>query len=116
MSDVLKKGISMVLLSYEEEENLRVLLPQIKEKLEECGEPYEVIVVDTMEPLDNTKEVCKENGVRYVNQDKTGFGDAYRKGIRSAQYQKYFIMDSDGSHNPKYIPDIYQVPVIRKVE
>lgn len=109
MSDVLKKGISMVLLSYEEEENLRVLLPQIKEKLEECGEPYEVIVVDTMEPLDNTKEVCKENSVRYVNQDKTGFGDAYRKGIRSAQYQKYFIMDSDGSHNPKYIPDIYHI-------
>ena len=47
MSDVLKKGISMVLLSYEEEENLRVLLPQIKEKLEECGEPYEIIVVDS---------------------------------------------------------------------
>ena len=37
MSDDLKNGISMVLLSYEEEENLRVLLPQIKEKLEAAG-------------------------------------------------------------------------------
>lgn len=109
MSDVLKKGISMVLLSYEEEKNLRVLLPQIKEKLEECGEPYEIIVVDTAEPLDNTPEVCKENYVRYVNQEKTGFADAFHTGVRSAQYQKFFIMDSDGSHNPKYIPDIYHI-------
>ena len=109
MSDDLKKGISMVLLSYEEEENLRVYLPQIKEKLNECGEPYEIIVVDSKEPLDNTREVCEENGVRYVNQENTGFGDAYRTGIRSAEYQKFFIMDSDGSHKPKYIPDIYNI-------
>ena len=37
MAEVLKNGISMVLLSYKEEENLRVFLPQIKEKLQECG-------------------------------------------------------------------------------
>lgn len=109
MSEVLKNGISMVLLSYEEEENLRVLLPQIKEKLEECGEPYEIIVVDSMEPLDNTRDVCEENCARYVNQEATGFGDAFHTGIRFAQYQKFFIMDSDGSHNPKYIPDIYHI-------
>ena len=94
MSEVLKNGISMVLLSYEEEENLRVLLPQIKEKLEECGEPYEIIVVDSMEPLDNTRDVCEENCARYVNQEATGFGDAFHTGIRFAQYQKFFIMDS----------------------
>jgi dolichol-phosphate mannosyltransferase len=109
MSEVLKNGISMVLLSYEEEENLRVLLPQIKEKLDECGEPYEIIVVDSMEPLDNTREVCKENGTLYVNQEGTGFGNAFRTAIRFAQHQKFFIMDSDGSHNPKYIPDIYHI-------
>ena len=42
MTEALKKGISMVLLSYKEEENLRVFLPQIKERLQECGEPYEM--------------------------------------------------------------------------
>lgn len=109
MSNVLKNGISMVLLSYKEEENLRVLLPQIKEKLEECEEPYEIIVVDSKEPLDNTKDVCEKNCVRYVNQEGTGFGNAFRTGIRFAQYQKFFIMDGDGSHNPKYIPNIYHI-------
>lgn len=84
MSEVLKNGISMVLLSYEEEENLRVLLPQIKEKLDECEEPYEIIVVDSMEPLDNTRKVCKENSAFYVNQEETGFGNAFRTAIRFA--------------------------------
>lgn len=109
MSDDLKNGISMVLLSYEEEENLRVLLPQIKEKLEECGEYYEIIVVDSAEALDNTREVCEENGARYVNQEGEGFGNAFCTGIRFAQHQKFFIMDTDGSHDPKYIPDIYHI-------
>ena len=109
MSEALKNGISMVLLSYKEEENLRVLLPQIKEKLQECGEPYEILVVDAAEPLDQSREVCEENGVRYVNQEEPHFGGAFRTGIRYAQYQKFFIMDSDGSHNPKYIPDIYRI-------
>ena len=109
MAEVLKNGISMVLLSYKEEENLRVFLPQIKEKLQECGEPYEILVVDAMESLDNSKQVCDDNGVRYVNQEEEGFGGAFRTGIRYAKYRKVFIMDSDGSHNPQYIPDIYQI-------
>ncbi len=109
MADSLKNGISMVLLSYKEEENLRVFLPQIREKLQECGEPYEIIVIDSMEPLDDSKTVCEENGVRYVNQEEAGFGGAFRTGIRYAEYRKFFIMDSDGSHNPVYIPDIYRI-------
>ncbi|MBR3734972.1 MAG: glycosyltransferase [Lachnospiraceae bacterium] len=109
MSEVLKNGISMVLLSYKEEENLRVFLPQIREKLRECGEPYEIVVIDSMEPLDDSKKVCEENGVRYVNQEEAGFGGAFRTGIRYAEYRKFFIMDSDGSHNPVYIPDIYRI-------
>ena len=109
MSEVLKNGISMVLLSYKEEENLRVFLPQIREKLQECGEPYEIVVIDSMEPLDDSKKVCEENGVRYVNQEEAGFGGAFRTGIRYAEYRKFFIMDSDGSHNPVYIPDIYRI-------
>lgn len=109
MPDFLKNGISMVLLSYDEEKNLRLLIPQIKKKLDECGEPYEIIVVDSKESIDNTSGVCEENGVRYVIQEETGFADAFCAGIRFAQYQKFFIMDSDGSHNPEYIPDIYHI-------
>ena len=48
-------GISLVLLAYKEEDNLRVLLPQIIEEVEKCNEEYEILVVDTAKPLDNTK-------------------------------------------------------------
>ena len=62
-------GISVVLLAYKEEENLKVLLPQIIENVEKCGEEYEILIVDTEKPLDNTKEVCDKFGARYINQE-----------------------------------------------
>ncbi|MBP3923510.1 MAG: glycosyltransferase [Ruminiclostridium sp.] len=100
-------SISVVLLAYKEAENLKVLLPQIKEKIEATGENYEMIIVDTAQPLDNTSEVCEQFGARYVNQRYPGFGGAFRTGIEEAQFDKFLIMDSDGSHNPVYITDIY---------
>ena len=39
-------GISLVLLAYKEEDNLRVLLPQIIEEVEKCNEEYEILVVE----------------------------------------------------------------------
>ena len=110
---IFKKGmiemsISTVLLAYKEAENLKVLLPQIKKQLESIGEKYEIIVVDTEKALDNTEEVCRGFGAEYVNQKYPKFGGAFRTGIECAKYDKFLILDSDGSHNPKYIPAIYK--------
>lgn len=102
-------GISVVLLAYKEEENLRVLLPEIIENVKTCGEEFEILVVDTAEPMDNTAGVCEEFGARYVNQEEPGFGGAFRTAIKYAEKEKFLIMDSDGSHQPKYIPDIYNM-------
>ena len=101
-------GISVILLAYKEAENLKVLLPQIKENVEKCGEPYEILVIDTAKPLDNTPEVCKEFGAQYINQEEPAFGGAFRTGIKYAKQEKFLILDSDGSHPPKYIPDLYK--------
>lgn len=101
-------AISVVLLAYKEAENLKVLLPQIKKQVEAFGEEYELIVIDTPNPLDNTRDVCEQFGARYVNQRYPAFGGAFRTGIEEARYDKFLIMDSDGSHNPKYIADIYR--------
>lgn len=101
-------AISTVLLAYKEAENLRVLLPQIKKRLDSIGEKYEIIVVDTEKKLDDTDEVCKAFGAEYVNQRYPHFGGAFRTGIECAKYDKFLILDSDGSHNPKYIPAMYK--------
>ena len=99
--------ISVVLLAYREEESLKILFPRLIEQLDSLNEEYEMIVVDTAEPLDDTKGVCDKFGAIYVNQEEPGFGGAYRKGISVMKGDKMLVLDSDGSHNPIYIPDIY---------
>lgn len=100
-------GISAVLLAYKEAENLRILLPQIIENIKKTNEEFEILIIDTAQPLDDTNEVCKEFGARYINQEEPGFAGAFRTGIKYAEKDKFLIMDSDGSHNPMYIPEIY---------
>lgn len=99
--------ISVVLLAYREEESLKILFPRLIEKIDSLNEEYEMIVVDTAQPQDNTKDVCDKYGAIYVNQEDPGFGGAYRKGISVMKGDKMLVLDSDGSHNPIYIPDIY---------
>lgn len=101
-------SISAVLLAYKEEENLRVLIPQIRAQLEKLPEEYTITVVDTAEPLDGTESVCRELGAEYVNQRYPGFGGALRTGIEEVRGDKFLIMDSDGSHSPEYIPELYR--------
>jgi dolichol-phosphate mannosyltransferase len=102
-------GITICLLAYKEAENLKVLIPQIADVLNKIRGPYEILVVDSKKPLDNTSEVCAEFGARYVNQVLPGYGGAFRTGVIFAQYDKILYLDSDLSHNPKNIADIYNM-------
>lgn len=109
---MLKKGITVALLSYKEAENLKELLPQIMDSIEKINGsqevPYTIEVIDTKEPLDNTPQICNQFGVEYFNQEEPGFGGAFRTAIRYADRKMFLILDSDGSHNPAYIPSMYE--------
>ena len=109
-------GISVVLLACKEAENLKVLLPQIHEAVKKCNEEYEILVIDTAQPLDNTEDVCRKYNAKYVNQEEPYFGGAFRTGIKYASMDKFLILDSDGSHPPKYIPDLYSKFVDEKYD
>lgn len=95
--------LSVLLPSYNEAENLKELIPQIKENLGKIREiEYEILIVDSMEQLDNTESICKENDVKYYRREKgDNYGDAIRTGIKNAQNDYLLIMDADGSHSPK---------------
>lgn len=107
-TEVNHMGISIVILAYKEEENLKFLLPQIHEAARKTGEEYEILVIDTAEPLDNTKGVCEEFGAKYINQEYPKFGGAFKTGIQYASMDKFLILDGDGSHSPDVIPAIHK--------
>ncbi len=99
-----KINLSIILPAYCEEENLRLLLPRIISTMSNLAINYEVLVVDTIEPLDNTRAVCQEYEIKYLNR-KSGnnYGDAIRTGIQAAGGEKIIFMDADGSHSPEFI-------------
>lgn len=100
--------LSVVLPSYLEEENLRLLLPRLKHALEHLGVSHEIIVVDTHKPLDATELACQELQVGYVaRQPANFFGDAVRTGIATARGQWIIFMDADGSHNPEFVASLW---------
>jgi dolichol-phosphate mannosyltransferase len=101
--------LSVIIPAYLEEENLRLLLPRLKEVLDGMKITSETLVVDTLTPLDNTCSVCEKNGAIHVPRRGGNFyGDAVRTGIQKANGERILFMDADGSHSPEWIPALYQ--------
>ena len=99
--------LSIIIPSYLEGENLCCILPRIKKTLSGLKIKFEINVIDTLEPMDNSKNVCLENGVNYFNRGKGNcYGDAVRTGIKFARGKYIVFMDGDGSHTPEFIPEL----------
>ncbi len=99
--------ISVILPAYLEAENLVNILPLIHSALRDLD--YEILVVDTMNPMDNTREICIKNGARYISRRNGNlYGDAIKTGFEDADGEYLVVMDADGSHNPKDIVTFYE--------
>jgi len=100
--------ISVMLPAYQESENLKNILPKINHVLKSMSISYEIIVVDTIETLDDTEDICNQNHCKYIRR-KGGnlYGDAIRTGIENSQGDYIVIMDADGSHDPSDIIRFY---------
>lgn len=101
--------ISVILPAYKEAENLKMLLPKMKEQLNCLGVEYEILAIDTIKAMDDTKEVCDKEKIRYINREGgNNYGDAIRTGIDKAAGKYIVYMDADGSHNPADILRMYK--------
>jgi dolichol-phosphate mannosyltransferase len=99
--------LSVIMPSYLEEENLRLLLPRLNNAVSQHIDSYEIIVVDTIKPLDDTYHVCTANNAKYVNRESgNSYGDAVRTGIKEAKGKYFLFMDADGSHPPEFISNM----------
>ncbi|XP_045184239.1 dolichol-phosphate mannosyltransferase subunit 1-like [Mercenaria mercenaria] len=103
---------SILLPTYNERENLPIIVWLIEKHLSKCDIKYEIIIIDDGSP-DKTLEVAeelqkiygKEKIVLRPREKKLGLGTAYIHGIKHATGNFIIIMDADLSHHPKYIPE-----------
>lgn len=100
--------LSITIPAYQEAENLALMLPSIREAAAALTPNFEVLVVDTQEPMDDTVAICAANGVRHVyRKGGNSYGDAIRTIIAEARGAYLLNMDADGSHSPEYFQSMW---------
>lgn len=100
-------SLSIVLLAFNEAENLKNLLPRINKILVDMFIDYNIFIIDSPYSEDNTEEVAKQNNARYIVQEWPNYAGAFRTGIKYADKERILVLDADDSHNPDTIPAIY---------
>jgi dolichol-phosphate mannosyltransferase len=75
-----------------------ILLPEVSIIIPAKNEPYLPSLISSI------KKVLKNTEI--LIQTEEGLGNAVRKGFKKARGEKIVIMDADGQHNPKYLPEI----------
>jgi len=95
--------ISVVLPCLNEEKGLPVCVGKIREVFRAYELDGEIIVVDN-NSSDNTSEIAKNLGVEVVFEGNRGYGNAYKKGFKSAKGEFVFLGDADNSY------DFYDIP------
>lgn len=102
---------SVILPTYNESENLPLMISMLNAVFQKSSLSYEVIVVDDNSP-DGTLQIAeklqgiygKENIVILSRPGKLGLGSAYLDGLQLCRGDFVFLMDADMSHHPQHIP------------
>jgi len=98
--------VSVVIPAYNEEKNIGEVLSKTINVMDGLGTPYEIIVVDDGS-IDRTREIAYRYKVTVLSNGRNrGKGYAIKKGFQYAKGNIIVTIDSDGSHDPKDIPEI----------
>lgn len=106
---------SVLLPTYNERENLPLIVWLLVDMFETHGLAYEIVIVEDDSP-DGTLHVAKtlqgaygpERIVILARPGKLGLGSAYTDGLKKATGNFVILMDADLSHHPKFIPTFIQ--------
>ena len=117
-----KDKYSVLLPTYNERDNLPIIVWLLVKYFTEADIDYEIIVIDDGSP-DGTLDVAKQLEKIYGSDrivlrpraKKLGLGTAYVHGIKHATGNFIVIMDADLSHHPKFIPEFIKKQKVRMV-
>ena len=97
-----KLDVSVVLPAWNEAENVRRIIPQLRRVLEKARVTYEItVVVPNLE--DPTVAACRELSVRALAQKDPGYGGALKTGFAEAKGEYVLTLDADCSHDPSAV-------------
>ena len=104
--------ISVILPTYNEVENIGIIIPEIAKVLKQENSEYEIIVVDDNSP-DGTASVAKKLSTEFpvkiiVRKEERGLSRAVIQGFTVAKGEICLVMDADMSHPIEKIPDIIE--------
>eukprot|EP00111_Clytia_hemisphaerica_P003284 TCONS_00009364-protein len=107
-----KSKYSILLPTYNEKDNLPLIVWLLVKTFTESNINYEIIIIDDGSP-DGTQDVAKQlidiYGEEHIllrpRAKKLGLGTAYIHGLQFATGDFIIIMDADLSHHPKFIPE-----------
>ena len=98
---------SIVIPIFNEQDNIRVLINEIKNKLIQFNDEYEIIIVDDGSTDSTVKILEKEvNNKLVLLKNKINFGQSYslKKGIENSKSDIIVTIDGDLQNNPTDIP------------
>ena len=99
--------LSIIIPALNEANNLRELLPRLKEVLGSTLNinDYEILIVDA-NSRDGIEKVAEDNNVRLIRVER-GYGIALSTGFKESCGKYIITMDADFSHSPYIIPKLY---------
>ncbi len=107
----MNKKVSIVIPTYNERENILLLLETLQEQDRKNKDyTYEVVVVDDDSPDDTAEEVAKKFKPPFlkliVRKNERGLGTAIGKGMADASGEVVVGMDADFNHDPEILLDL----------
>ena len=102
-----RPDIAVVIPAWNERENLDLLLPALKEVLDELGLVSEIVIADAGS-ADGTREAAERRGARVVVQQERGYGGALLAGFAATTAPYIVTMDADLSHRPVFLFDFWK--------
>ncbi|KAK9805612.1 hypothetical protein WJX72_007823 [[Myrmecia] bisecta] len=105
-----KNKYSVLLPTYNEKDNIALIIWLLVKTFQDSDTEFELIVVDDNSP-DGTQDVVRKLQRSYGEDrillrprpGKLGLGTAYMHGLRHASGNYVILMDADLSHHPRYI-------------